>query len=155
MGKVLNPLSNIDIDKIMKKHNVKNYRGTYSKDMLPKRINGNESVIVNLQDYFEGEGTHWVVIYNDNNGDSVEYFDSFGLKPPIECINYMETSNKLIEYNSSQIQNIDSIMCGYYCCFYIIERYKSRQPIDILLDFNQKPSLCNEVFIQDFARHIV
>ena len=67
----------------------------------------------------------------------------------------MKTRNKPIEYNSSQIQNIDSIMYGYYCCYYIIERYKGKQPIDILLDFNQKPTLFNEVFIRDFALDIV
>ena len=139
----------------MEKHNIKNYRGTYSKDMLPKRINNSESMIINLQDYFNGGGTHWTAIYNDKNSNVIEYFDSFGLKPPIDCIDYMKTSNKPIEYNSSQIQNIDSIMCGYYCCYYITERYKGRKPIDILLDFNQRPSLCNEVFIRDFAREIV
>ena len=124
MEKVLKPLSNINIDQIMKKYKITNYRGTYSKDMLPKSINNSESMIINLQDYFKGEGTHWVVIYNDKNSNMIEYFDSFGLKPPIECIKYMKTSNKPIEYNSSQIQIIYSIMCGYYCCYYIIERYK-------------------------------
>ena len=56
------PLSNIQIDKIMKK--VNNYVGTFSKDMLPKKIDKNASLIVNLQDYFAGGGTHWIAIYN-------------------------------------------------------------------------------------------
>lgn len=82
--KILKPLSNIDIDKLMKKHMISNFRGTYSKDMLPSSIHDSESMIINLQDYFKGGGTHWVAIYNDKNGDTVEYFDSFGLKPPVE-----------------------------------------------------------------------
>ena len=79
MEKVLKPLSNINIDQIMKKYKITNYRGTYSKDMLPKSINNSESMIINLQDYFKGEGTHWVVIYNDKNSNMIEYIDSFGL----------------------------------------------------------------------------
>lgn len=139
----------------MKKHKITNYKGTFSKDMLPDRIHDEESIVVNLQDYFQGGGTHWVAVYNNKNSNSIEYFDSFGLEPPNECIKYMETSNKPIEYNSSQIQNMDSIMCGFYCCYYIVERYKGRIPIDILLDFQLKPSLCNEVFIRDFASNIM
>ena len=66
----------------------------------------------------------------------------------------MKTSKKPIEYNSSQIQNIDSIMCRY-CCYYVIERFKGTQPIDILLDFNQRHSLYYEVFIRYFANIIM
>ena len=35
-----------------------NYRGTFSNDMLPKTIKKNEANVVNLQDYFAGDGTH-------------------------------------------------------------------------------------------------
>ena len=48
----MKPLTNLDIDKIMIKCD--NYRGTFSKDMLPKAMNKNESAVVNLQDYFAG-----------------------------------------------------------------------------------------------------
>ena len=52
----MKPLTNLDIDKIMIKCDI--YRGTFSKDMLPKAMNKNESAVVNLQDYFAGSGTH-------------------------------------------------------------------------------------------------
>ena len=85
----------------------------------------------------------------------IEYFDSFGLAPAQECIQLMKSSNKPIEYNSSQIQNIDSIMCGYYCIYYISQRSKDRKPVDILLDFKQKPDMVNELIIQEFAHNII
>ena len=53
----MKPLSNIEIDAIMKQYD-KNYRGTFSKGILPKTMNKNKSVVVNIQDYFEGNGTH-------------------------------------------------------------------------------------------------
>ena len=51
-------LTNLEIDKIMTKYD--NYRETFSKDMLPKTMKKNEATVVNLQDYFAGDGTHWV-----------------------------------------------------------------------------------------------
>ena len=89
-------LTNLEIDKIMIKYD--NYRGTFSKDILPKTMKKNEATVVNLQDYFAGDGTHWVCIYNDKKSDKVEYFDSFGLVPPNEVIKYMKTTNKNIIY---------------------------------------------------------
>ena len=93
----MKPLSNLDIDKLLS--NCKNYRGTFSKDMLPKSMNKNETTVVNLQDYFAGRGTHWVCIYNEEKLNCVEYFDSFGLVPPNEVVRYMKTTNKTIIYS--------------------------------------------------------
>ena len=54
----MKPLTNLETDKIMTKYN--NYRGTFSKHMLPKTMMKNEATVVNLQDYFVGDGTHYV-----------------------------------------------------------------------------------------------
>ena len=51
--------------------------------MLPKRINNNESMVINLQDYFKGDGTRWVTIYNNEDSNMIEFFNSFGLQTPI------------------------------------------------------------------------
>ena len=40
-----------------------NYRGTFSKDIVPKTMNNNEATVVNLLDYFAVNGTHCVCIY--------------------------------------------------------------------------------------------
>ena len=148
----MKPLSNFDIDKIMMKCDT--YRGTFSKDMLPKRMNENESAIVNLQDYFEGGGTHWVCIYNSNDSVHVEYFDSFGLVPPNEIVSYANTINKPIIYNNIQIQKMDSILCGYYCLYYILQRNNGRRASNILLDFHEKPTEFNELFMKYFANYV-
>ena len=68
-----------------------NYRGTFSKNVLPKTMKKNEATVINLQDYFAGDGTYWACIYNGEKLDKVEYFDSFGLvssNEVIECIKY-------------------------------------------------------------------
>ena len=51
---------------------------------------------------------------------------------------------KGIVYNSSMLQDINSVLCGYYCLYFIIYRWQRRSMQDILLDFTQVPSLENE-----------
>ncbi|DAC81744.1 TPA_asm: adenain [Trichoplax MELD virus] len=154
MDTTIKPLSNIEIDHIMKKYKIKNFRGVSSKDMLPKTMLKSECGVVNVQDYFAGPGTHWVCYYCDLHSNDVEYFDSFGLYPPSEILSYLKTAKKGIVYNRSQIQNINSVMCGYYCCYYLIKRYYNNKPLDILLDYEQKPTTFNERLIKQFANFI-
>lgn len=96
-----------------------------------------------------------MVVYNSPDHKNIEYFDSFALPPPEEIIQFMKTSDKPLEHNSGQIQKMDSIMCGYFCIYYILVRSRGRKPIDVLLDFRLKPSLFNELFIQIFANKIM
>ena len=73
------PLSNFDIENILK--GITNFRGVYSKDMLPKRIGEDKSVVINTQDYLDGGGTHRVCVVNQPDSNDAEYFDSFGVHP--------------------------------------------------------------------------
>ena len=60
--------------------NVKNFRGIFMRNSLPKRPLFKECGIVNLDDE-RGEGTHWVAY--KKRGNNVTYFNSFGnLSPP-------------------------------------------------------------------------
>ena len=138
----------------MKKYKINNYVGCYSKDMLPTKPKRNESIIINLEDYLDGNGTHWVAIYNSPENSDIEYFDSFGMLPPDVVYRYMFKTGKGIVYNSSVIQDINSIMCGYYCIYFIMQRYKGRPMRDILLDFTQHPSVFNEWVISSFGKII-
>ena len=40
-------------------------------------------------------------------------------------------------YQSNQLQPLKSNMCGYYCCYYILERSKGIEPIDIIYKLDQ------------------
>ena len=135
----MKPLTNFDIDKMLE--NIPNYQGAFSKDMIPKLENC-ACVVINLENFADGNGTHWTCIYAN------EYFDSFGLPPPDIIENELrKLYNDDVWYNSSKLQMDTSILCGYYCVYYIRERAKGRQAIDVLLDFTQKPSRQNEQMI--------
>ena len=78
---------------------------------MPKRT-GKECGIVNL-DSIQGPGTHWVCYRNLDN--SVEYFDPFGLIMPHEVYHYLTSSGKRLIYFQDELQNRDSVLCGYWC----------------------------------------
>ena len=82
--------------------------------------------MINTQDYLDGGGTHWVCVVNQLDSSDAEYFDSFGVQPSDVVVDYMKTSGKGLVYSDNHIQDVDSIMCGYYECYFILERAKGR-----------------------------
>lgn len=105
------PLTNFDLDMFANRLKIKNYRGDYMRDTLPKQIRTTECGIVNL-DSIKGQGSHYVCYWKQ--GDVRVFFDSFGLPPAQEIIKYL---GKPIQYNSTEIQERDSIICGHYCLY--------------------------------------
>ena len=61
----------------------------------------------------------------------------------------MKTSGKGLVYSDNHIQDVDSSMCGYYVCYFILEWAKGRPMREILLDFS-KPE-ANEQMIEMFS----
>ena len=118
----MRPLSNFDIEDIEQVGSKasSNFLGVYSKDVLPNRIGEDESVVINTQDYLDGGGTHWVCVVNQLDSSDAEYFDSFGVQPSDVVVDYMKTSRKGLVYSDNHIQDVDSIMCGYYVCYFIL-----------------------------------
>lgn len=151
----MTPLSNIEIEEILSKYN--NFRGVFSKDQLPNKINDNEIGVINL-DNSGGGGTHWVCYYNSSSlpeNKYVIYFDSYGLPNPEEIKKYLKTSNKLIKYNTSEIQKMNSIMCGYYCIHLLDELMKGVNFYDAIYSFSTLPNDNNEKLIRNIADHII
>ena len=97
--KTWRPLTNLQINEALENRGVDNYRGTYSKDTLPNKPKANESLVINLEDCFDGDGTHWVAIYNDPLTRDVEYLDTFGMRPLEGVYQYMQKTGKGIVYD--------------------------------------------------------
>lgn len=136
------PLSDTDIKFIMK--DVPTFLGCFSKDKvktIPKVKD--VSFIVNLDDS-EGKGTHWTCVNIDSKLPYTEYYDSFGIEPPLSVIKYLKKYKKPIYYQTEQLQADSSILCGYFCCDYLVQRYKGKKPNEILKQFTNHPSKKNE-----------
>ena len=101
-----------------------------------------------------GPGTHWVAYLNSK--EKVEYFDPFGLEMPFEVAQYLHTSGKQIYYSGDEIQDRDSVLCGYWCLYYLHERQKGFSMLDVIhnaeFDINN-PSI-NHRFIINYFKNI-
>ena len=103
---------------------IKYFRGIYSRDNLPEKIHRLETGIINLDDSIGG-GRH-CCCYRNMDKQFCEYFDPFGLITPYEIKNYLKTSGKKIVYSSDEIQERDSVLCGYWYLYYLLERQNGR-----------------------------
>tara|TARA_Y100000289_G_scaffold66182_1_gene81853 strand:+ start:2738 stop:3148 length:411 start_codon:yes stop_codon:yes gene_type:complete len=103
-------LTNFELIEACKELNVKNFKGVFMRDQLPKRCTKNTCGILNLDDN-SGSGTHWVCWFK--KGPIKLYFDSYGLPPPKEILTYL---GKGVQYPTEQIQK-SGVICGHLCLF--------------------------------------
>ena len=144
------PLSSLDLDKLIKELNIKKFRRKFSRDNLPKRIRKEECGMINL-DEFSGLGTHWVCWRNiDKN--VCEYFDSSGLSIPFEVEKYLIKSGKTLFYSPDEIQERSSVLCGYWCLYYLIERQNGREILEVLhnTEFSPNNQMVNYNFLKRY-----
>ena len=120
------PLNNFELYEAAPELQIPNFRGVFLRDTLPKKPRKKECGILNLDDT-SGGGTHWVARYK--NGNEKFYFDSYGLQPPNELINYLKSK---IFYNTEQIQRADQVFCGHLCLYVLKEMSNGKGLQDII-----------------------
>lgn len=89
-------LSNIDIDNLIEKMNIPNFKGCFYKDKL-FNIESNSSYIINLNSELDennkiNKGSHWVALVTDDNNKSI-YFDPYGVAAPTQIKNLIKVLN--------------------------------------------------------------
>lgn len=102
-------------------------------------------IISNLDPDYK-PGSHWIAIHITNEGYG-EYFDSYGRKPTGHHLLFLKRNSKMWIYNSKEIQNDFSSVCGEYCLMYIYFKYKGKQMYDFLEKFSDM-TLCNDVIVK-------
>lgn len=120
-------ISNIELDNMAKKLNLTNFRGTFMSDELPKSPLEHECGIVNSNDHKHNDG-HWTCWYK--NKDNKYYFDSYGLIPSKEIVNYLKSP---ILYSTFQIQQFNDANCGEWCLYVLDKLNKGEDFRDIVL----------------------
>ena len=121
------PLSNFEIIDAAKRLSIPKFRGVFLRDTLPRRPLKKECGILNLDDS-GGNGTHWVAWYK--NGEDKYYFDSFGIQPPKELVNYLKSD---IYYNTEQIQQRDQVFCGHLC-LYVLKQMSRGEDLQSIIN---------------------
>ena len=102
------PLTNFQFIYTIKQLKIPHFRGVFMRNDLPRKPLKRECGILNL-DGVSGRGTHWVCWYKYND---TFYFDSFGVQPPNELIEYFSSP---ILYNTGRIQPDGEVVCGHLC----------------------------------------
>ena len=151
------PLSNHELLQWCDKLGIK-ICGIYSRnEYMPKK---HSPCIINLDD-LGNQGTHWVCCFpsycftNSTQG-SLNYFDSFGMPYPEEYAKRAKKDNLQIIYNTSQYQELTSVLCGYYCLF-VLHRamvFNENYP-NILKVFNENKQKYNENFIKKYFKNLI
>lgn len=124
------PLSNLELMEAVKSKGVAipTFKGVFMRNELPDRPKKNECGILNLDDNNNlndqygtstGSGTHWVCWWK--RGKTKYYFDSYGVQPPIELIEYLGCTPSWCEYNTKQIQPAGTVICGHLCLYVLKE----------------------------------
>ena len=122
---------------------INNFNHVISRDQIQNQ-NKRGFYIVNL-DNKQGPGTHWVAMKIGQH--LIEYFDSFGLNCPMEVVSLSNKIGINYVYNSTQYQDLNSVLCGYYCLFFINERHKNETYYDIIKKFSNTDHANNERLI--------
>ena len=88
-------------------------------------------------------GSHWVATYVKDN--VINYFDSFEMPPFQEMVDHAKGKNLTLLHQNSQIQNLMSSTCGYFCLIFsmkcikamiILIYYKSLMQILIKMNYS-------------------
>ena len=120
------PLSNFQLFEAAGRLNLKNFRGVFVRDQLPKRCQAVECGIVNTGDS-ESKGYHWIAWYKDKNKKIS--FDSYAMPPPVELVKYLKDP---VYYNSERLQYGDTVFCGHLCLFVLKKLCDGMQFQDII-----------------------
>ena len=116
-----NPLSNIDLDRYAQKLAIKNFRGVFMRDTLPRIAHQSECGIVNFNTSNQ-MGSHWVCYFKDGMSRRI-YFDSFGQETLDEIQKYLKTKNEyesgdaVIQRNTDIVQHVNTHVCGHLCLY--------------------------------------
>ena len=81
--------------------------------------NKHSPYIINLDDR-QSQGTHWVACApSHENRKILWYFVSFGMHYPKEYENRAKQDGVEVIYNTVPNQHIKSVLCGYYCIYFL------------------------------------
>ena len=111
------PLTNFEIQKYYK--NELRFNGVFFLEIIYLKKIKNGAYIIKLDEYADA-GTHWIALFCKKN--EIVYFVSFGVEYiPEEIKKFVEefSGNKNIKTNIFQLQEDNSIMCGYFCIEFI------------------------------------
>jgi hypothetical protein len=133
---------------------VSSFLGVFPSDLLPQHSTARSgTLIVNTDPHIE-TGSHWLAIHFQSRSFTAYYFDSYGLPPFIHSIEAFIRRNCTVwDYNSVQLQEPTTAVCGKYCCpfaLYVDRGYTPQQFVGLLSTVDAY-KLVSEMFESEFG----
>ena len=154
-------LSNHDIDVLVEKMGICNFRGCFYRDKFNK-IQPNSSYIINLNCELDehgnrNNGSHWCCLVTDDMKQCI-YLDSYGEREPNELRNLLKSKQYSIDHTSKNIQSLMSNLCGFFCLSFIyfltVSKYRTKNIIhdaSIYLDLFEDLDKVDDVHKNEFV----
>ena len=76
------------------------------------------------------------------------------MNAPNEVVELTDTLGVKYIYNSTQYQDLNSVLCGYWCLYFVNESRKGKAYYDIIKPFSHTDTQFNERLIVDYFRKI-
>ena len=102
-------------------HTRKFFDGIYPLDHLKHIKDEKPRLVIANTDPNHRPGKHWLLFYFNDDGKSVDFFDSLGKPPehyPKDISHFISMWAQEVNYISQRIQPIGSALCGHYCLYY-------------------------------------
>lgn len=122
------------------------FDGVYSRDTLEDIIVQPRLIICNT-DPSSQPGEHWLLFFFNDDGDSVDFFDSLGKKLSSygeEFVNFVKRYSHKMTFTRVRTQPKNTDYCGHYCLFYSlckVLKYESKEIVHCLSKMTSKDVL--------------
>ena len=131
------------------------FLGVVSVDTMPTRMPVRSFFVTNLSKASE-LGTHWLAVVKPSKGN-LEIFDSLSFRPNL-VLPYLKFREKLsFEYNETQVQSNDSVLCGKFVITFCVERMLNldlsfQMLLNDIFDLNKEN---NDKIVTDFCDNLL
>ena len=127
-------LTNTQLNDLAKRMGFKLEAVVFKSELKDMKLKHNVGFICNLEDEYDSDGerndgSHYTCFQSNKNvNGKVEniYFDSFGIGPPEEVLDFLGV--KHVPYSTKDVQSLQQHFCGWACVafLYFINAYHNR-----------------------------
>lgn len=112
------------IRRALLKHPVarKYFAGVFASDRIPSKVPFYPCCMVWNTDSADKPGEHWVCVFVKDKNSKIDYFDSYGLPPPLATFRlFLSRASGALTYNYNHVtfQGLTSTVCGHYCLYFL------------------------------------
>jgi len=149
-------LNNVQVEDLAKRMGVRLEAVCFKSELKDMKLKHNVGYIINLENEFDedgerNEGSHYTCFLynkypNERCRDEYVYFDSYGVPPPQEVLEFCGVNEKEMPYNTIDVQSLMADCCGWFCLafLYYINVFQGRT-MDLYTDCEHFTSLFHDL----------